>query len=398
MSCCTTQPYKESEIDERVKSLLLFLLYVRSGPLTVMAAVFKSLSRRENVRAMSSLEQTIRAVRMRLKQSLSTAQCRLTGRRYYCSALAGTSDYNVSINCDMSVSCNCQDDGGAGRLGSLETQGLDEIFSGPTAMAFRKALAEGRMPINTCAGCGELRRIPAASAIGRASQFHVPARGIMVENTMACNLQCLGCNRRSVARTRSKTSLSLDDVRKISSTINRHKIETLYYFKYGEPFLSPTVLDELRVIREENPALRIVVSTNGMILDTNTRREAAMLTDLIYFSVDGMSDATVSRYQRGGSFQKAYDNMRALVAHRNRTGGRRPEIEWKYVLFNWNDRPSMIRTAVDMARSAGVDAISFWPTTVPYYGISWRYRILPFFKTLGVPSWKGREVRIDIGP
>jgi len=335
---------------------------------------------------------------MRMKRALSVAHCRLTGKRFYCSALAGTSDYNVSINSDMSVSCNCQDDGGAGMLGSLETQGLDEIFSGPTATAFRKALAEGRMPIDTCAGCGELRKIPAARAIECASQFHVPARGIMVENTMACNLQCLGCNRRSVARTRSKTSLSLDDVRKIASTMSHHKIETLYYFKYGEPFLSPAILDELGIIREKNPTLRIVVSTNGMLLDTDTKREAAMLADLIYFSIDGMSEATMGRYQRGGSFQKAYDNMCALIAHRNSTGVRRPEIEWKYVLFNWNDRPSMIRTAVDMARAAGTDTISFWPTTVPYYGISWRYRLHPFFKTLGQPNWKGREVRLDPMP
>lgn len=343
---------------------------------------------------MPGLEQMVRRARMRLKQALSVARCRMTGKRFYCCALAGTSDYNVSINSDMSVSCNCQDDGGAGRLGSLASNGLDEIFSGPVATAFRKSLAEGRLPIETCAGCGELRELPAAKAMEQASRFRVPSRGIMVENTMACNLQCLGCNRRRVARTRGKTSLSMDDVRTIASTINRHKIETLYYFKYGEPFLSAAIREELGVIREANPGLRIVVSTNGAVLDNDAKRDAAMLTDLIYFSVDGMSEETLARYQRGGSFRKAYDNMKALVEYRNRAGKPRPEIEWKYVLFNWNDRPSMIRAAIGMARAAGVDAISFWPTTVPYHGISWRYRVLPFFKTLGQPSWKGREVRL----
>ena len=52
----------------------------------------------------------------------------------------------------------------------------------------------------------------------------------------------------------------------------------------------------------------------------------------------------------------------------------------------------MIRRAVDMATEAGVDLISFWPTRVPVYGISWRYYTNRFFRTLGTPSWKGREV------
>ncbi len=44
-----------------------------------------------------------------------------------------------------------------------------------------------------------------------------------------------------------------------------------------------------------------------------------------------------------------------------------------------------------MAKAIGVDIISFWPTSNPFYGISWRYR-LGGFKDVGVSSWKGREV------
>lgn len=37
---------------------------------------------------------------------------------FVCNALQGDSEYNSSINCDITVSCNCQDDG-SGILGSL---------------------------------------------------------------------------------------------------------------------------------------------------------------------------------------------------------------------------------------------------------------------------------------
>jgi hypothetical protein len=66
-------------------------------------------------------------------------------------------------------------------------------------------------------------------------------------------------------------------------------------------------------------------------------------------------------------------------------------LEWKYLLFNWNDKRWMIERAIEMAKEAKVDAISFWPTNNPFYGISWRYR-LGVLNDIGVGTWKGREV------
>jgi len=45
---------------------------------------------------------------------------RLRGQRFACRALAGESDYNLTINCDETVSCNCQDYNGSGHIGDLK--------------------------------------------------------------------------------------------------------------------------------------------------------------------------------------------------------------------------------------------------------------------------------------
>jgi hypothetical protein len=44
-----------------------------------------------------------------------------------------------------------------------------------------------------------------------------------------------------------------------------------------------------------------------------------------------------------------------------------------------------------MAKAAGVDAISFWPTGNPFYGISYRYR-MGQLNHIGIGTWKGREL------
>ena len=87
----------------------------------------------------------------------------------------------------------------------------------------------------------------------------------------------------------------------------------------------------------------------------------------------------------------AYAAMKEMVAYRDARGKKLPVLEWKYVIFNWNDHPQTIQRAIEMAKEIGVDIISFWPTHNPFYGSSWRWHLGQFNK-VGVPCWKGREV------
>jgi len=328
------------------------------------------------------------------KRAWVQARARLAGDRFYCAALSGLSDYNISINCDMTVSCNCQDYDSRSVIGDMSREPLEAIFAGPRATEFRRRLADGRFPIDTCLGCSELRRAPKAEAERRAGEFAIPRRGIMVENTVLCNLSCGSCVRSVLLQSRLRRMLELEDIRTIAGMLQRQGIETLYYFKFGEPFLSPRIEEELRLIRGANPGLKIVISTNGGVLDSDSKREAALLADHVFFSIDGPDTGTLRKYQAGGCFETAYGNMKDLARYRTGRRQSRPLIEWKYVLFNWNDRRRMIDRALELAREAGVDAISFWPTRSPRRGISWRYHLLPHFKRLGEANWKGREVRL----
>src|ERR1051325_10128993 len=97
-------------------------------------------------------------VRRLLKFYLESS-ARLRGQRFYCSALAGESEYNLTINCDLTVSCNCQDYNGSGHIGDLNKNSFEEVFFGPVAKRFREDLAKGKLPIRSCARCGDLMRV-----------------------------------------------------------------------------------------------------------------------------------------------------------------------------------------------------------------------------------------------
>jgi pyruvate-formate lyase-activating enzyme len=324
-------------------------------------------------------------------------RARISGRGYYCAALVGESEYNITINSDLSVSCNCQDYEGHGHIGDLRTNSFEEVFFGPVAERFRKELAKGKIPIQTCARCSDLRRLPAGGPGLEASppKPRLPYRGMLLENTVHCNVDCIGCARENAANIRTGKQMSLDDLGRMADLVHRLGLQQLFYLNLGEPFLSPNVCQELPLLRAKNPHCRIVVSTNGMLLNTDAKREAALSLSQILFSVHGISDEMVRKYMIHGSFEKARAAMQAMVAYRNARGLREPVLEWKYLLFNWNDHPAAIRRAIELAKETGVDIISFWPTHNPFYGMSWRYH-LGRLNHVGVKCWKGREV--DLRP
>jgi uncharacterized Fe-S cluster-containing radical SAM superfamily protein len=351
---------------------------------------------------------------------------RLRGQRFACRALAGESEYNLTINCDQTVSCNCQDYNGSGHIGDLKKNSFEEVFFGPVARRFRTELAKGKLPIHSCTRCGDLMRVqksevkvaadprnghsngeskpnatnsvpmPANAGPNGPDLFagptpRLPYRGMLLENTVRCNIDCIGCDRQSAARIRTTQQMDLPTLSRMADLVHDLGLQQVFYLNLGEPFLSRDIGQELALLRRKNPDCRIVISTNGIVLNSDAKREAALSASHILFSIAGINETMLEKYEKHGNFEKAYGNMKALVEYRNARGLSAPILEWKYLLFNWNDKGSTIEKAVEMARAAGVDMISFWPTNNPYYGYSFRYR-LGFLNNVGIKNWKGREV------
>ncbi|MDJ0869221.1 MAG: radical SAM protein [Myxococcota bacterium] len=310
------------------------------------------------------------------------ARTRLRGQRFACESLSGRARYDLSINADMTVSCTCNDQDGAGRLGDLDVQGFEEILAGPQARRFREQLAGGRLAIPRCAVCSQLRSVPPAEARARIDRISTPT-ALMVENTSKCNLACTSCRRDLVRDARRRPALKGDEIARVADIVRRNRIDLVHYFKLGEPFASASIRSELEILRAANPELAITLSTNGILLDSDDKREAALLLDDLVFSIDGVDTPTLRRYQVGGDFDAAYESLRRMVAFRNARGVARPAIGWRYVVFRWNDRPRAIERALALAREAGADRLELVYARTPLGGISWRRFLSPTHRRLG---------------
>lgn len=296
---------------------------------------------------------------------------RLAGKSFFCNVLEGQSCYSTAINSDLTVSCTCNDIFGLGKIGDLKKETLKEIFSGEKSEHFRKLLRKGKLPVFNCITCPEL------NLSGRKhfrDDIQIP-NALMLENTVNCNLNCVSCKRERLYSYRKKRSMSLEDVKKVSACIKDNAIKYLYYFNLGEPFCSEKIKEEIEIIRNENPGIWINTSTNGIMLDTKEKMEAAMMMDEVVFSIHGSTQKSLERYQRGGDFNKAYSNMKTLLELRNSMKRKRPKIAWKYLLFRWNDSNELITRAIKMAKNVGVDELYFELTMSPLFGMSYKHHL-----------------------
>ena len=319
---------------------------------------------------------------------------RLSGRRFCCKTLSGEATLGCYVNSDMTVSCNCQDLDGSGQLGDLRQNTFEEVFAGPRARQLREALARGRLPLNRCAACWSLETAAPRDAETQAQTFHLP-QGLCIENTVLCNLRCLSCCREEVLATRKQgRRLTPEDVDSLGRTLQRLRATFCGFYNLGEPFFSPTIRQELETLRMYNPAMEIFISTNGVLINNDEKRAAALLADQIVVSLDGVSTPMVRRYQRGGDFEAAYENLKALVALRDSLEREKPRIGWKYVLFRWNDHPATIRTLLQLAEAAGVDYVQLTSSRTPWYGASWRFYLSPFHRSLGKRTGRFRDIRL----
>ena len=322
-----------------------------------------------------------------IRKKFKEIYCLLTNKKFYCASLQGKSIHGITVNSDLTVSCNCSDIYGHGKIGDLKSENFEDIFKNKTVKSLRKNLQKGKLPIMDCVTCRNLFPIKKSTK----TPAYILPRFLLIENTVACNLNCIACNRKKVMANRKKLSMSLDDIKYLSQKLKTVNPRSIHYYNQGEPFISKNIKKEITILKKDHPQTEITTSTNSLLINSDEKRQAAMLFDHIYFSIDGATQASVEKYQKGSDFKKAYKNMTDLVKFRGKKN--KPVIEWKYVLFRWNDRHQQLKKAAHLAKKSGVDLISFIKTLNPIYGFSYRFFLnYKYFNNFGYLSSVGRHL------
>ncbi len=283
---------------------------------------------------------------------------------------------------DGKVVCGCADPRGERPLGSLSESSLLGIWRSEKVKEIRRGLNEGYAPF--CLDCGLKRFLPEGEAVPRRAVDLEGLPRIFLEPTVACNLSCFEavCSKESgLVATRSRPFFPLDEFRRVADEVGPGLVR-LDLFNYGDPFVHPQAVEMIEYVKSRYPRVYLYVSTNGLLLDEpKMRRIVAAGLDEITFSVDGPDQAAYGKYRRGGDFARVLDIMKTFVRLRNEAGREVPFVNWRYILFNWNDGRRQMAQAVRLAERLGVDRFNWEITDHPAAAKSGRYQP-------GTPGWR----------
>jgi MoaA/NifB/PqqE/SkfB family radical SAM enzyme len=277
--------------------------------------------------------------------------------------------------CDGRVVCGCADPYAKRVLGDTRRQTLAEIWRGPTASALRTDLNGGGSAF--CGDCPlKLPLAPdAAAPVRDLDAGPLPGR-LYIECTAACNISCFqACcaPETGITRTRQAGMLDWDIFTKVVDEAGP-SLGRVDFFNYGEAFLHKRAVEMCEYIKLKFPHIYLYTSTNGLALtEGNARRLVHSGIDEVTFSIDGASQDTYVRYRQRGDFEKALANVRAMTDEKVKSGRDVPHINWRYILFTWNDSDAEMNRARQLAADLGVDRLCWEITDHPEGAFSRRF-------------------------
>ena len=285
--------------------------------------------------------------------------------------------------CDGRVVCGCADPYGKRVLGDARTASVHDIWTGATASSLRHDLNAGGS-----AFCGDCPlKLPLAEGEPPPPRPRtagsLPTR-LYVECTAACNVSCLDAccaPETGIARTRQAGMLDVELFRRVLAELGPtlHRID---FFNYGEAFLHKRAVEMCELVKRDYPHIYLYTSTNGGALtEESARRLVRSGIDEVTFSVDGASPDIYTKYRQRGQFDRVMANLLAAMDEKHRLGLDVPFVNWRYILFRWNDHDAEMQRARARAAAMGVDRLCWEVTDHPEHAFSRRF-------APGTPDWQ----------
>ncbi len=277
--------------------------------------------------------------------------------------------------CDGRLVCGCADPYGRRVLGDARVSTIRDVWTGPVITALRTDLNGGGSTF--CGDCPlklplkrddspTVRTVDAGQGPGR----------LFIECTAACNISCAeACcaPETGITRTRQAGMLDFDVFRRVVDEVGP-TLGRIDFFNYGEAFLHKRAIEMCEYIKSRFPQIYLYTSTNGLAFtEEGARRLVHSGIDEVTFSIDGASQGSYEKYRQRGRFDVAISRLRSMADEKRRSGRDLPFLNWRYILFTWNDSDEEMNRARTLAADTGVDRLCWEITDHPISAFSRRF-------------------------
>lgn len=293
------------------------------------------------------------------------------GQRFYCNWPWET----VTLMSDGTIVCGCADPFKKRPAGNAAILSIGEIWNGPVFQGLREGLHKNNPHL--CTHCNLMGVMPDGTPMPGGIRVESSPRRLFVEPCVSCNLSCYEacCNHENgIHFTRSTRLLDYNTYIKVIDEIGPG-LQRIDFFNYGESFIHPKAIEMIEYAKSRHPQIYLFTSTNGLLLNTDEKLTKLVKSgiDEITFSIDGAMQESYVKYRRGGDFNKLMKILKRLVEIKQELKSDSPFINWRYILFRWNDSDEEMNLARAMARELGIDRLCWEITDHPENSASERF-------------------------
>lgn len=193
---------------------------------------------------------------------------------------------------------------------------------------------------------------------GAATALHPETlRVLHIEPSYLCQLACPQCIAPKV-RLRTKKPpyyMSLPFFEALLRQLREdgvQRIRMVHFEGRGDPLLNQSLGEMVRHTKALYLDSFTAITSHGNYPFKPWLLESGL--DLLRLSIDGAFVESYARYRVGGRLQATLDLMRAIRDAKRRLPSRL-RVEWKYILFEWNDGDEEIREAARLADELEAD-------------------------------------------
>ena len=276
--------------------------------------------------------------------------------------------------CDGRIVCGCADPYGKRVLGDARTASISEIWNDTRISTLRAELNAGGSSF--CGDCPLKLPLKGEAPTERSLDVGRLPNRLYIECTAACNISCTeACcaPETGITKTRNAGMLDFDLFKNVVDEAGPGLVR-IDFFNYGEAFLHKRAIEMCEYIKGRFPHIYLYTSTNGlMFTEESAKRLVHSGIDEVTFSIDGASQDTYVQYRQRGKFDLAIRNLRVMAEEKRRSRRDVPHLNWRYILFKWNDSDEEMNLARELATEIGVDRLSWEITDHPENAFSRRF-------------------------
>jgi len=177
---------------------------------------------------------------------------------------------------------------------------------------------------------------------------------IRIESSSNCQLKCPSCPTATgaIRQAIKPQHLSYDNFVKLLN--NNTHIKDVELSNYGEIFLNPQLYWIMRYAHSQGVRLHADNGVNFNFVDEDVMYGLVGFEfNSMTISIDGVTEATYSKYRVGGNLKKVLKNIEHLNSIKKKSSIDYPKLTWQFIVFGHNEHE--LATAREMAKELNMD-------------------------------------------